>query len=321
MFSGCTSLTTSPELHATTLADACYYRMFYGCSKLNIILMLATDISAINCLNNWVDGVASSGTFVKNSDMTSLQTGSSGIPSGWEVKNHITPTECTSLTITADDVTGNETTTTIHYTAICNGIDYKGNTVTGFIKEGTVVSAEFPQNTSGTETIERIITFEFMGVTASTVITQDVLKNLYTVNLNNQWQLSSTISNPNSSLYDGVYQSYSNKGKHNSDALMYIDISGYTSFKFYVRSYAESNYDFVVVSNLDCTLTYSTTSGTNVKLTTKGKQNSGTAIGNYQLVEFTGIDGGEHRITVMYRKDSSASSGDDRGYVLIPKNQ
>ena len=34
MFSGCTSLTTTPELPATTLADNCYYQMFYGCSSL-----------------------------------------------------------------------------------------------------------------------------------------------------------------------------------------------------------------------------------------------------------------------------------------------
>jgi hypothetical protein len=102
---------------------------------------------------------------------------------------------------------------------------------------------------------------------------------------------------------------------------MYIDIIGYTDFKFYVRSYAESSYDYVVVSNLDCNLTIGTTSGDNVKLTTSGYQNSGTAISSYRLVEFNNIDGGEHRITVMYRKDSSQNSGSDRGYLLIPKEQ
>jgi hypothetical protein len=102
---------------------------------------------------------------------------------------------------------------------------------------------------------------------------------------------------------------------------MYIDITGYTSFKFYVRSYAESNYDYVVVSNLDSTLTSGTISGTAVKMTTKGNQNSGTSISDYTLVEFTGIDMGAHRITVMFRKDSSQNADDDRGYILIPKIQ
>jgi hypothetical protein len=87
MFSGCKSLTTAPELPATTLADACYSCMFINCSKLNYIKMLATDISASNCLTNWVSGVASTGTFVKNPAMTSLPTGDAGIPEGWTVQN------------------------------------------------------------------------------------------------------------------------------------------------------------------------------------------------------------------------------------------
>lgn len=87
MFYGCTSLTTAPELPATTLANYCYYYMFCNCSNLNYIKMLATDISATSCLSSWVSGVSSTGTFVKNPAMTSLPTGTSGIPSGWTVYN------------------------------------------------------------------------------------------------------------------------------------------------------------------------------------------------------------------------------------------
>ena len=87
MFSGCTSLTTAPELPATTLADYCYMSMFNGCTKLNYIKMLATDISATNCLSDWVNSVSSTGTFIKNAAMTSLPTGNSGIPSGWAVQD------------------------------------------------------------------------------------------------------------------------------------------------------------------------------------------------------------------------------------------
>ena len=85
MFEGCTSLTTAPELPATTLAESCYSYMFGKCSNLNYIKMLATDISVSYCLNNWVYNVSSTGTFVKNPAMTSLPTGTSGIPSGWTV--------------------------------------------------------------------------------------------------------------------------------------------------------------------------------------------------------------------------------------------
>lgn len=78
---------------------------------------------------------------------------------------------------------------------------------------------------------------------------------------------------------------------------MYITINGYENFKLYIRSYAESSYDCVMVSQLDKTLTYSTSSSSsNVKSHTSGYQNSGTSIGSYKLVEFTNIDGGEHTI-------------------------
>ena len=91
MFSNCTNLTTAPELPATTLVTECYAYMFYGCSKLNNITMLATNISASNCLKNWVYNVSSTGTFVKNANMTSLPTGESGIPNGWTVIDYETP--------------------------------------------------------------------------------------------------------------------------------------------------------------------------------------------------------------------------------------
>lgn len=59
--------------------------MFNGCSSLNNITMLATDISAQGCLGKWVGGVAPTGTFTKAASMTSLPTGVNGIPSGWTI--------------------------------------------------------------------------------------------------------------------------------------------------------------------------------------------------------------------------------------------
>ena len=87
MFRGCTSLTAAPELPAATLVNWCYYRMFSGCTNLSSITMLATYISASGCLNDWVSGVASTGTFTKAAAMTSLPSGTSGIPEGWTVVN------------------------------------------------------------------------------------------------------------------------------------------------------------------------------------------------------------------------------------------
>ena len=50
--------------------------------------MLATSApSSSGCLQYWVSGVSKTGKFIKNAAMTSLSTGSSGIPSGWTVRN------------------------------------------------------------------------------------------------------------------------------------------------------------------------------------------------------------------------------------------
>lgn len=88
MFQGCSQLTQSPKLPATILAFACYTNMFTGCEKLNKVTMLATDISAKGCLYGWLDGVSSSGTFIKAKEMTSLPSGASGIPTGWTVVDY-----------------------------------------------------------------------------------------------------------------------------------------------------------------------------------------------------------------------------------------
>ena len=82
-FVGCTSL-TNVNLPAATLVDSCYNIMFQNCSALNRIICNATDISAPNAVNNWMDGVASSGTFYKAPGVT-WPTGASGIPSAWTV--------------------------------------------------------------------------------------------------------------------------------------------------------------------------------------------------------------------------------------------
>ena len=86
MFVGCTSLTQAPELPATTLTPNCYWGMFQYCSQLSYIRMMATDISASNCLRAWVDGVSSSGIFVQNKVATWWIIGINGIPEGWNVE-------------------------------------------------------------------------------------------------------------------------------------------------------------------------------------------------------------------------------------------
>ena len=86
MFNGCTSLITAPELPAITLVDYCYNGMFQNCTNLNYIKAMFTTTPSTSYTNNWVSGVASSGTFVKNSAAEWDVRGTSGIPTGWTVQ-------------------------------------------------------------------------------------------------------------------------------------------------------------------------------------------------------------------------------------------
>ena len=86
MFYDCTSLTTAPELPATTLTGYCYEYMFRNCTNLNYIKAMFTTTPTTSYTNNWVNGVAATGTFVKNSAATWTTTGNNGVPNGWTVE-------------------------------------------------------------------------------------------------------------------------------------------------------------------------------------------------------------------------------------------
>lgn len=59
MFSGCTSLTTAPELPATALAIYCYFYMFSECTSLITVPELPATILAANCYVSMFSGCIS----------------------------------------------------------------------------------------------------------------------------------------------------------------------------------------------------------------------------------------------------------------------
>lgn len=90
----CTAITTAPDLLATNLVSKCYGHMFVGCSNLNYIKCLATSGINNTNLEKWVGkknaeetlGVSATGVFVKDENASwSSVTGTSGIPTGWEL--------------------------------------------------------------------------------------------------------------------------------------------------------------------------------------------------------------------------------------------
>ena len=60
--------------------------MFQNCSSLNYIKAMFTTTPSTTYTNNWVNGVAATGTFVKNSAAQWDVTGTYGVPSGWTVQ-------------------------------------------------------------------------------------------------------------------------------------------------------------------------------------------------------------------------------------------
>ena len=122
MFEGCTSLTTSPVLPAQTLMEGSYGNMFKYCSSLNYIKCLATDISARYCVDSWVNGVAASGTFVKDPSMNDWTINSiSGIPVGWTVVDNGDEGESEEPIITVSDPVISYSNNTITISCITDG--------------------------------------------------------------------------------------------------------------------------------------------------------------------------------------------------------
>lgn len=83
MFQGCTSLTTAPILPAEDQGSFAYGEMFRGCSNLNYVKCLSQNT---NNTRDWLNGVAETGTFVKDAN-TTWQRGPSAIPVGWWVED------------------------------------------------------------------------------------------------------------------------------------------------------------------------------------------------------------------------------------------
>ena len=175
MFLGCTSLTQAPVLPATTLVAYCYQFMFYNCSNLNYVKCLATDITATNAINQWLSGVASSGTFVKSAGVT-YPSGISGIPSGWTVVEEKPKPEGKYMTITildgdagttiAPTVTGSLPNLNLQYRINSNG-DWT-NFIVGTTADIQVVSGDWVQfkgvNESGiSDSTQNYLNFAISG--------------------------------------------------------------------------------------------------------------------------------------------------------------
>lgn len=128
-----------------------------------------------------------------------------------------------------------------------------------------------------------------------------------TVDLNNgEWVDSGT-------TIDGHTVYKSDAGSYHVDngkSTCTVTVKGYSLVTVYLRSYAESSWDYAEVGPLDGTVDRH---GSSSVLSTSGKQSSTT----YLSHTFTISDTNTHTFQVLYSKDSSGDDFDDRGYFYV----
>ena len=185
--------------------------------------------------------------------------------------------------------------------------------------KGKATSDSFEQNTSMTDTIQRTVSFTFLGKTATTTITQGVWINKsisVTTSGISDYGWVTADSTYNVDGYD-VYMSDS-KGANSKQAVMKLECVGYTELTIYIRSYAESSYDYTIASTVNASTYPKAYNDSTAKAHTRGNQKPGTSLSDYTAVTYKGLSGNDI-IYIVFRKDYSGNVYDDRGYVLIPK--
>ncbi len=109
-----------------------------------------------------------------------------------------------------------------------------------------------------------------------------------------------------------------NQGVASSYAVSKITVNKATNLTVYIRSYAESSYDYTMISNPNASSYPTSYSSSYVKAHTRSNQNSSSALAGYTKVEYYGLKQNDY-IYIVYRKDGSTDSGTDTGYLLIPE--
>lgn len=283
------------------------YGAFRNCTSLENVYCHPATPPVLNNEYVFYNNAAGRKIYVRISSLDDYMAAPSWSEYTNSIKDDYIPVECTDLTIEADDVPGYMTSTTIRYNATTNGMSFNRYVIEDIVITGEDVSEQFDVNPSLTDSVERTISYSYLGKTATTTITQGPsLQKSYSVDLGEKWQISS-VPNPDPELYDGVYES-TNHSKRSS-AYMYIDIVGYSDFTIYVRNDAEAEYDYTTIW-LD---------GKSVR--TVETRNTDTSLSGYTEITYNDIDKGPHKISIRFSKDEDTNVGADCGYVLIPKNQ
>ena len=167
-FKGCTALTSVSLPVVTRIGSSA----FENCTALTTLYV---GIESNTVCTIYYSSIPSSITdiYVPYALVDSYKTATNWSAFADKIKSYEVLISCQSLTITADDVPGYRTTTTIHYEAVCK---YSAG---GLIQAGTmkvtgdVVSNIFGTNPSEESSRQVEVSYTYLGQTATTTITQD----------------------------------------------------------------------------------------------------------------------------------------------------
>ena len=294
MFQSCTSLEFAPALpwDEVSLQPYCFSSMFYGCTSLKSAPSLNYETLATGCYSNMFRGCTSLTTAPTLPAKTLVSSCYNLMFYGCSKLNYIEA-----------------------YFTTTPSTSYTYNWVYGVASTGTFVKAsDATWNVTGVNGIPT-------GWTSSSssnasyyeVSTTDWVKATDNSKMNLISGYNCYYSDSNCDVNkDGIYT--------NTAARMRVYLYNYDTFEFYIRSYGENNWDYIIVSNIDDgSLTYSSSySSSNVYAHTRGKASNVKTLDGYTKVTFNNCQG-DRFFDILYRKDSSGSQNDDRGYVLLPQ--
>lgn len=131
----------------------------------------------------------------------------------------------------------------------------------------------------------------------------------------NPWPISTKNPNPND-----YFAFESPKITHKEVTIMRIRPVHKTNFNLWIRSYAESSWDFAIAGRINNALSsdYTAYSSTNPGLAwTKSNQKSGYTEADHTAVSYSCSYHDNNFVDIAYRKDSNGDYNDDKGYCLM----
>ena len=167
-FSHCYALTSVSFPLATSIESYA----FGDCIKLTT-MYIGTESNTV-CTLSSTDAIPSSVTdiYVPVDLLDSYKTATNWSSFADKIQSYEVPVSCQSLTITADNVAAYQTSTTIHYEAVCT-YSIEGIMQTGTkVFKGDAVSDTFGTNPSGESSRQVEVSYTFLGKTATATITQ-----------------------------------------------------------------------------------------------------------------------------------------------------